>query len=85
MVADPNKWFLKFSPNGEGRPWGDDTYMAKRLGNYKPWDENCKVIPMIGGYEAMSAMRESLEAAIAPRPNKARKGTYISPICDLIP
>jgi hypothetical protein len=34
MVADPNKWFLNFSPNGEGRPWGDDTYMAKRLGNY---------------------------------------------------
>ena len=84
MVADPNKWFLKFSPNGEGRPWGDGTYMAKRLGNYKPWDENCKVIPMIGGYEALSAMRESLEAAIS-RPNKARKGTYISPIFDLIP
>jgi hypothetical protein len=50
MVADPNKWFLNFLPDGEGRPWGDDTYMAKRMGNSKPWDENCQVIPLIGGY-----------------------------------
>jgi phosphatidylserine/phosphatidylglycerophosphate/cardiolipin synthase-like enzyme len=78
MVADPNKWFLKFSPNGDGRPWGDDTYMARRLGNYEPWDENCKVIPMIGGYEALSAMRESLEAAISEA-KKGKKGyVYIA-------
>lgn len=78
MVADPNKWFLKFSPDGEGRPWGDGTYMAKRMGNYKPWDENCKVIPLIGGYEAMSAMRESLEAAIAQAKQGKKGYVYIA-------
>ena len=78
MVADPNKWFLKFSPNGEGRPWGDDTYMAKRLGNYNPWDENCKVIPLIGGYEALSAMRESLEAAISEAKQGKKGYVYIA-------
>ena len=78
MVADPNKWFLKFSPNGEGRPWGDDTYMAKRVGDYKPWDENCKVIPMIGGYEALSAMRESLEAAISEAQQGKKGYVYIA-------
>ncbi|MDD1758565.1 MAG: phospholipase D-like domain-containing protein [Methanotrichaceae archaeon] len=78
MVADPNKWFLKFSPDGEGRPWGDDTYMAKRMGNYNPWDENCKVIPLIGGYEAMSAMRESLEAALAQAKQGKKGYVYIA-------
>lgn len=78
MVADPNKWFLKFSPNGEGRPWGDGTYMAKRMGNSKPWDENCKAIPMIGGYEAMSAMRDSLEAAIAQAKQGKKGHVYIA-------
>lgn len=78
MVADPNKWFLKFSPNGEGRPWGDGTYMAKRIGNSKPWDENCKVMPMIGGYEAMSAMRDSLEAAIAQAKQGKKGHVYIA-------
>ena len=78
MVADPNKWFLNFLPDGEGRPWGDDTYMAKRMGNSKPWDENCQVIPLIGGYEAMSAMRESLEAAIAEAKNGKKGHVYIA-------
>ncbi len=78
MVADPNKWFLKFSQNGDGRPWGDGTYMAERMGNYEPWDENCKVIPMIGGYEAMSAMRESLEAAIAQAKQGKKGYVYVA-------
>jgi phosphatidylserine/phosphatidylglycerophosphate/cardiolipin synthase-like enzyme len=78
MVADPNKWFLKFSPTGEGRPWGDDTYMAKRQGNYMPWDENCKIIPLIGGYEALSAMRESLESAISEAKQGKKGYVYIA-------
>ena len=78
MVADPNKWFLKFSPNGGGRPWGDDTYMAKRQGNCMPWDENCKIIPLIGGYEALSAMRESLEAAIFEAKQGKKGYVYIA-------
>ena len=78
MVADPKKWFLMFSPNGGGRPWGDGTHMAKRIGKENPWDENCKVIPMIGGYEAMSAMRESLESAIAQAKQGKKGYVYIA-------
>ncbi len=78
MVSDPNKWFLKFSPNGEGRPWGDDTYIAKRMANCRPWDEDCLVIPLIGGYEAMSAMRESLEAAIGQAEQGKKGHVYIA-------
>ncbi len=78
MAADPAKWFLKFLPNGDGRPWGDETYMARRMANCRPWDENCHVVPLIGGYEAMSAMRESLEAAI-DQAEKGKKGhVYIA-------
>jgi hypothetical protein len=54
MVADPKKWFLKFLPDGEGRPWGDGTYMAKRMGDFQPWDENCHIIPLIGGMRYFS-------------------------------
>ncbi len=52
--------------------------MAKRMGNFKPWDENCQVIPLIGGYEAMSAMRESLEAAIAEAKSGKKGHVYIA-------
>lgn len=88
MVVDPKRWFLNFLPNGEGRPWGDGTYMAKRIDKEKPWDESCKVIPLIGGYEAMSAMRESLEAAIAEAKRGKKGHVYIanwrlSPLRDL--
>jgi phosphatidylserine/phosphatidylglycerophosphate/cardiolipin synthase-like enzyme len=78
MVADPKRWFLKFSANGDGRPWGDDTYMAKRLGNFEPWDEDCNVIPLIGGYEALSAMRESLEAAISEAKQGKKGYVYVA-------
>lgn len=88
MVVDPKRWFLNFLPNGDGRPWGDGTYMAKRIGSHVPWDENCRVIPLIGGYEAMSAMRESLEAAIAQAKQGKKGYVYIadlqlSPLRDL--
>jgi hypothetical protein len=78
MVADPDKWFLNFSPKGDGRPWGDGTYMARRMANSRPWDENCQVIPLIGGYEAMSAMRESLEAAIDEAEQGKKGHVYIA-------
>jgi phosphatidylserine/phosphatidylglycerophosphate/cardiolipin synthase-like enzyme len=71
VSADPSTWFLRFSsnvynvPNGDGRPWGDGTEMAKREGKEDPWDLNCSVTPLIGGYETMSSIREDLEKAIA--------------------
>ncbi len=30
-----------------------------------PWDAGCRVTPLIGGYEAMSAMRDALKGAVA--------------------
>jgi phosphatidylserine/phosphatidylglycerophosphate/cardiolipin synthase-like enzyme len=74
MTPDPSTWLLTFSstepsaPNGDGRPWGDGTAMAARAtapgGPRNPWDENCQVSTYIGGYAAMSAIRDSLELAI---------------------
>ena len=74
MTADPATWFLQFSSadptasNGDGRPWGDGTAMAARAkapgGPLNPWDENCQVTTYVGGYAAMSAIRDSLELAI---------------------
>jgi phosphatidylserine/phosphatidylglycerophosphate/cardiolipin synthase-like enzyme len=71
---DPNTWLLPFSSktynfsNGDGRPWGDGTEMAAREGlplPKDPWDTGCKVTPLIGGFETMSAIREDLKKAIA--------------------
>jgi hypothetical protein len=61
---------------------------CQEIGKEKPWDENCRVIPMIGGYEAMSAMRESLEAAIAQAKQGKKGYVYsanwrLSPLRDL--
>src|SRR5664279_3336058 len=38
--------------------------MAGRLGHGDPWDEQCEVTPIIGGFAAMSAIREALEHTI---------------------
>ena len=63
-MPDPTKWFLPFA-DGEGRPWGDGTAMASRRADGKdPWDEHCKVTPIIGGFAAMSAIREALTKTI---------------------
>ena len=61
---EPKTWFLQFADD-KGRPWGDETEIAKREERgMNPWDEGCKVTPLIGGYETMTAIRESLLAAI---------------------
>jgi phosphatidylserine/phosphatidylglycerophosphate/cardiolipin synthase-like enzyme len=71
VTDPPEKWLLQFTstePNssaGDGRPWGDGTFMAARA--YKgeaPWDSGCEVKPIIGGDLTMIAMREALEGAI---------------------
>lgn len=70
QVADVDTWFLPFADN-EGRPWGKGTNVASRSASGKPpWDVGCTVTPLIGGYEAMTAMRKCLEAALA----EAKKG-----------
>jgi phosphatidylserine/phosphatidylglycerophosphate/cardiolipin synthase-like enzyme len=65
-TAEPSDWFLPFSAIGEGRPWADGTEMAARADRGEdPWDSGCRVTPLLGGFEAMSAMRDRLERAIA--------------------
>jgi phosphatidylserine/phosphatidylglycerophosphate/cardiolipin synthase-like enzyme len=72
---DPAEWLLQFSSkeygwtgalaSGDGRPWGDGTSIAEREGTLEPpWDGGCAVTPMIGGFAAMSAMRDAFAAAI---------------------
>jgi phosphatidylserine/phosphatidylglycerophosphate/cardiolipin synthase-like enzyme len=70
--ADAQKWFLQWSSTTygltttDGRPFGDNTNIAKReAASGDPWDENCTVTPMIGGYETLCAIADTLEDAIA--------------------
>ncbi|HLX87473.1 MAG TPA: hypothetical protein VKR22_03285 [Acidimicrobiales bacterium] len=42
-----------------------------------PWDEGCAVVPMIGGFQAMNAMRNSFEAAIDDADEQAAKGVPV--------
>lgn len=70
MSARP-KWFLNWTaasasaPEGDGRPWGDGSEMAGRQArSLDPWDENCGVRPILGGFEAMSSMAQALQGVI---------------------
>ena len=73
--ADAQKWFLQWSSSAfglsttDGRPWGDGTAMALResatSGTTDPWDEDCEVVPLIGGYETLCQIADTLEQAIA--------------------
>jgi phosphatidylserine/phosphatidylglycerophosphate/cardiolipin synthase-like enzyme len=82
MLADAQKWFLQWSTTTygltkkEGRPWGDGTAMANRetaSTPQRPWDENCTVVPLIGGYETMCSIRETFRAAIADAASQAKQ------------
>jgi hypothetical protein len=67
MTVDPGNWLLKASDAGNGKPWGTDTNMAGRAKSTpsQPWDTGCKVTTFVGGYAAMSAMRDALEIVIS--------------------
>jgi hypothetical protein len=65
MAVDPATWLLSGSPAKDGKPWGTGTKMASRaISSSTPWDVGCKVTPIIGGYAALSAMRDALEQLI---------------------
>lgn len=68
-ISEEQKWLLQFTQPANapptGAPWGDGTAMALRQkNNLPPWDANCRVKTLVGGYAAMSAMRDSLERII---------------------
>jgi phosphatidylserine/phosphatidylglycerophosphate/cardiolipin synthase-like enzyme len=74
-ASTPQNWLLRFSSktygwtgtlaHGGGRPWGDDTAIAAREGSADPWDAGCKVTPLLGGRDAMDAVRTAFDAALA--------------------
>src|SRR5947209_6257882 len=65
-APDPSSWLLNFSDATEGRPWGQGTAMAKRAAaGGSAWDTGCFVEPLIGGFDTMIAIRDSLEAAVS--------------------
>ena len=56
------------SPTGTGDPGVTaHTWLPapiRAAADLNPWDENCQVTSYVGGYAAMSAIRDSLELAI---------------------
>lgn len=90
MPIDPQRWLVPFASadpaaiNGDGRPWGDGTAMAARAARREqPWDAGCAVQTFTGGYEAMCAIRDTLEAVItearaSSRPFGDRGHVYIA-------
>jgi hypothetical protein len=75
------KWLLGFtsadphSVTGDGRPWGDETAMAARAyAGQPPWDTGNSVTPIVGGFAAMKAIRNTFMAALDDAGNQARRG-----------
>jgi phosphatidylserine/phosphatidylglycerophosphate/cardiolipin synthase-like enzyme len=84
VAPDPTKWLLTFN-FPDGKPWGTDTKMAARAQTpgANPWDVNCEVTPLIGGYRAMCEMRDALEQLIldaksSPKPAGEKGHVYIA-------
>ncbi|MGP4028900.1 phospholipase D-like domain-containing protein [Actinomadura sp. 3N407] len=83
-------WLLEYTlddpegDHGDGRPWGDGTQMARRAKlRRNPWDAGSRVTPLIGGFAALSAMRDAFEAAIieanaSPDPPGRRGYVYLA-------
>ena len=72
-MTAPNQWFLPFAnpsgsadPNLAGLPWGAGTEYASRAAasNPVPYDDGNRVEPLIGGYWAMSEIRDALVSCL---------------------
>ena len=80
-MPDARKWLLQFTstdpadPAGNGRPWGDGTAMAARsTGQRLPWDYGNRVTPLVGGFNALGAIRDAFENAIVEADALAKQG-----------
>jgi phosphatidylserine/phosphatidylglycerophosphate/cardiolipin synthase-like enzyme len=78
----PEDWLITFADysfeaNNDGRPFGDNSSMAKRaLNQQNPWDERCTLTVLNGGLDAMQSIRQEFQIAI----NDATSST--SPVGD---
>jgi hypothetical protein len=79
-MTDAPKWFVPFASPGKtapadlaGLPWGSGTEYASRSSGTTsvPMDTGCGVEPIIGGFWAMSAIRDSLVDCITAARKKA--------------
>ncbi len=89
MVYIQEPWFLPFrvmDPGHpdyrDGRPWADGTAMAARAyAGQPPWDSDCRVETYVSSYDAMTAIRDTLEAVItgaAAQPPANRGHVYLA-------